>query len=66
MMNMIRWRDWWKETLKSVPLVLVIIITLYVYGILASIIITIPILYIAHLYDLRWQKRMNLHPIQRK
>ena len=53
------WKDWWMEILKGTPLLSTIIITFFAYGIVACIIVSIIVVYIANLYDKEWQKRIH-------
>ncbi len=50
------WKEWWKESVKAIPLVFVMILAFYKSFIL-GIIVTFLIFYIANLYDLKWQER---------
>jgi len=53
------WKDWWKESLKSLPLILCCFIALFVFGIWAFILTAIIVVYIGGLYDKEWQKKIK-------
>ena len=52
------WKEWWKESFKAVPL-LIAVLLIALKSIMAGIASGIIVLYIAHLYDLKWRIKLN-------